>query len=120
MRAPESLHGTRIIAAPAVLDAFPVPEGLDALRFAPDELLVLGKFIHAGRESRIQEHEAGFVGWWLTQEELAHVRHHVDWPLVAGLNQGLVVGVPAKVWLGSDRSLLLVARAYAHELEARL
>ena len=76
--------------------------------------------MHDDRESLIQEDEPGFVGWWLTQEELAHVRHHVDWPLVAGLNQGLVVGVPAKVWLGSDRSLLLVARAYAHELEARL
>lgn len=120
MRAPEPLHGTRIIAAPSVLDAFPVPEELDALRFAPDELFVLGKLMHAGRESLIQEDDAGFVGWWLTDDELAHVRHHVDWPLAPGLNQGLVVGVPAKVWLGSDRSLLLVARAYAHELEARL
>jgi len=122
VRAPEDLHGTRIIAAPAVLDAVAVPGIRDVIRLAADDLFLLGnyKFIHTGPDALIQEDETGFVGWWLNPNELEHVGHHIDWPLTPGLNQGLVAGVPAKVWLGPDRCLLLVARAYAHELEARL
>jgi hypothetical protein len=74
-------------------------------------------------ESSIQEKESGFVGWWLTPEELDRVVSHIDWPLPTErpvLAQGLVAGVPAKLWLAEDRALLLCAAAYAHELEERL
>jgi hypothetical protein len=68
--------------------------------------------------------EAGFVGWWLTLDELNDaVVPHVDWPLPEdrpALAQGLVAGVPAKLWLAEDRALLLCAAAYAHELVDRL
>ena len=67
--------------------------------------------------------EVGFVGWWLTPEELDHVVTHIDWPLPTdrpALAQGLIAGVPAKLWLDEDRALLLCAAAYAHELEERL
>ena len=130
MRAPEPLHGTRFVAAPPVLDAQPsrdddaIPRTL--IRLAPDNLLVIhpGSIVVAlGDEPLIQEKEAGFVGWWLTPEELAQVVTHVDWPLPTerpALAQGLVAGVPAKLWLAEERALLLCAAAYAHELEARL
>jgi hypothetical protein len=65
----------------------------------------------------------GFVGWWLTADELAAVRHHVEWPIPEdrpALAQGLVAGVPARLWLTEERALLLVAAAYAHELQERL
>lgn len=133
MRAPEQLLGTRVVAIPAILDelaAWPepsaLPGGVTLLRLAPDDLLM----IHAGSvkaawkgESSIQETESGFVGWWLTREELEHVVAHVDWPLPAerpALAQGLIAGVPAKLWLAEDRALLLCAASYAHELEERL
>ena len=36
------------------------------------------------------------------------------------LLQGLIAGVPARLWLGEDRSLSSRAAAYAHELMERL
>ena len=130
MRAPEQLRGTRIVAAPSRLDEAMWPDfgGVPGilLRVAADDLLM----IHQGSvkaawkgESSIQERELGFVGWWLTPDELDHVVTHVDWPLPTdrpALAQGLIAGVPAKLWLAEDRALLLCAAAYAHELEERL
>ena len=77
-----------------------------------------------GNEPAIIEQDAGFVGWWLTPSELeTSVLPHVDWPLPSSrpaLAQGLVAGVPAKIWLTDDRALLLCAASYAHELAERL
>ncbi len=126
MRAPEPLHGTRFVAAPSALDALAFPDGGTLLRLAPDDLLIIhggSLMVALGDEPIIQEKESGFVGWWLTPEELDHVVTHIDWPLPTdrpALAQGLVAGVPAKLWLTEDRALLLCAAAYAHELEERL
>ena len=124
MRAPEPLPALRVVAAPEVLDDVTVVDDHPALRLASDDLLVIG----AANVQVVGEHlivdEAGFVGWWLTPDEVRkHVLPHVDWPLPTArpaLAQGLVAGVPAKLWLSEDRALLLCAAAYAHELEERL
>ena len=125
MRAPEPLHGTRVISAPAALDALTWPDGGVALRLAPDDLLVLGaEWAGLGDAAAIVEDETGFAGWWLTLDELRDVvLEHIDWPLPAvrpALAQGLIGGVPARLWLAADRALLLCAAAHAHELEERL
>jgi hypothetical protein len=125
VREPEPLVGARVVAAPDVLDALlPLPEGRVGLRFAADDLFILGKSKVIFPEPGIVEDEHGFVGWWLTPDELAeHVLPHLEWPLPAtrpALAQGLVAGVPAKIWLTEDRALLLCAAAYAHELVERL
>ena len=131
MRAPDRLHGFRFVASASALDAFrlpgegELPGGFEVLRLAPDDLFVVGPgtFAWAG-EPAIVERETGFVGWWLTLEELYdNIMEHIDWPLpeaLPALAQGLVAGVPAKLWLMNDRALLLCAAAYAHELEERL
>jgi hypothetical protein len=123
VRAPEALRGTRVVASSQVLDALAWPDGVAALRLAGDDLFALGA-TNPQVADAIAEEEAGFVGWWLTLEELHdHVLEHVDWPLPAtrpALAQGLIAGVPAKLWLTQDRALLLCAAAYAHELEERL
>ena len=124
MRAPEPLPALRVVAAPEVLDVVTVVDDHPALRLASDDLLVIG----AASVQVVGEHlivdEAGFVGWWLTPDEVReHVLPHVDWPLPTArpaLAQGLVAGVPAKLWLAEDRALLLCAAAYLHELEERL
>jgi hypothetical protein len=111
------------VAAGAVLDAVAVPEGHGALRLAADELFVLGKFKLIDDEPLIEEEEHGFVGWWLTPGELAEVADHVEWTIPSTrpvLAQGLIAGVPARLWLTDDRALLLCAAAYAHELVERL
>jgi hypothetical protein len=126
VRAPEQLRGTRFVAAPAALDGLASPGDGALLRLAPDDLLIIQSgslMVALGDEPIVQEKESGFVGWWLTPEELDHVVTHIDWPLPTerpALAQGLVAGVPAKLWLAEDRTLLLCAAAYAHELEERL
>ena len=124
MRAPEPMRGARMVAAPAVLDAMSGPDGVIMLRLAPDDLLLIthASFAFIG-EPAIVEPEAGLMGWWLTPDEFEAVLEHVEWPLPTArpaLAQGLIAGVPAKLWLTDDRSLLLCAAAYAHELEERL
>lgn len=123
MRAPEPLSGVRVVAAPPALDGLEWPDGVVALRLAGDDLFAVGA-AKAELADAIVEDERGFVGWWLTLEELdGLVLEHVDWALPArwpALAQGLIGGVPAKLWLTNDRVLLFAAAAYAHELEERL
>lgn len=123
MRAPERLAGVRVVAAQAALDALAWPDGVAALRLAPDDLFAVGTTT-AEAGHAIVETEAGFVGWWLSLDELYDkVLAHVDWPIpvtLPALAQGLIAGVPAKLWITNDRALLLCAAAYAHELEERL
>ncbi len=124
MRAPERLPALRVVGALEALDEVTAPDGQPVLRVAPDELLVIGAASVEVTGEHLVVDEAGFVGWWLTPEEVREqVLPRVDWPLPTArpaLAQGLVAGVPAKLWLTEDRALLLCAAAYAHELEERL
>jgi hypothetical protein len=124
VRAPEPLAALRVVAAAEALDDLAPPDEHPMLRLAADELLLIGAASVEVTGENLVVDEAGFVGWWLTPEELREqVVPHVDWPLPTArpaLAQGLVAGVPAKLWLAEDRALLLCAAAYAHELEERL
>ena len=124
MRAPEPINALRVVASPQALDDLDWTDDVVALRLAPDDVLAVGAASVQLAGEHIIVDEAGFVGWWLTPEEVtAAVRPHVDWPIPTerpALAQGLVAGVPAKLWLAEDRALLLCAAAYAHELEERL
>jgi hypothetical protein len=121
----EPLHGLRVVTSQEALDTAPWTDRVVVLRFAPDDAMILGETtLDLSGESAIVVDEAGFVGCWLSTQELAdHVLPHVDWSLPDErpvLAQGLVAGVPAKLWLTTDQSLLLCAAPYAHELSERL
>ena len=124
MRAPEPLPALRVVAAADVLDQLVAPAEQPLLRLASDDVLLIGAASVEVTGEHLVVDEAGFVGWWLTPDELREqVVPHVDWPLPTArpaLAQGLVAGVPAKLWLAEDRALLLCAAAYAHELQERL
>jgi hypothetical protein len=124
VRAPEPIRALRVVASPQVLDGLAWPDAVAALRLAPDDLLAVGAASVEVAGEHLVVDEAGFVGWWLTADEVTEtVLPHVDWPLPTArpaLAQGLVAGVPARLWLAQDRALLLCAAAYAHELEERL
>ena len=125
MRAPEPINALRVVAREAALDGLSWPDGAAVLRLAAGDLLVIGAAsVELAEEAAIVEDERGFVGWWLTPDEVREqVMPHVEWALPTArpaLAQGLIGGVPAKLWLGEDRTLLLCAAAYAHELEERL
>jgi hypothetical protein len=119
----ERLHGLRVVANPAALDAARWQGSeVAVLRFAPDDAFGLGAVgVEVDDEHAIVESEAGYVGAWLPLDDLLR---HIEWSLPAGrpaLAQGAIASVPAKLWLTGDRdALLLTAAAYADELAERL
>jgi hypothetical protein len=120
----ERLHGLRVVADPAALDAarWHGPGEVTVLRLAPDDVFVIGaETVEVDDEHAIVELEAGFAGAWLPVDA---IKHHLEWPLPTerpALAQGAVAQVPARVWLPDDGDALLVtAAAYADELASRL
>ena len=125
MLALEPLKGLRVVTSSEALDTAPWTDRVVMLRFAPDDAMILGaSTLDVSGESAIVVDEAGYVGCWLSAQELTdHVLPQVDWSLPDErpvLAQGLVAGVPAKLWLTNHHSLLLCAAPYAHELSERL
>ena len=129
MLALDTLHGIRVVASPAVIDAAVWPDNTTVLRLAPDDVFVIGATVeHAAgiadsEPDAIIVGESGFVGCWLHNDALADVATHIEWHLPThrpAFAQGYVAGVPAKLWLTDDHALLLCASPYAHELSERL
>ena len=123
MPALEPLRGIRVVADPAAIDALvgALPARTTAVRFAPDEVLVLGvASVNLDDSSAIVEDETGYVA--LTVER-AVAERHIEWalPAVGAVGQGSIAGVPAKItWLPDGRAWIVTQAAYAHELASRL
>ena len=123
MFAPEPLVATRIAAAPAALDALPLPDDAAALRLAPDDLLVLAEVTSAADDpDAIVVPDPGWAGAWLPAADAAELlARHAEWPAPAeGLAQGALAGVPVKVLAAADRTLILVPLPFAAELAERV
>jgi hypothetical protein len=123
VRAPELLHGLRVVATPAAIDGILLPADGVVLRIAPDDAVVVGAAAMAVDDPHaIVEHEYAFVYWRLTPAEFAPITHRIEWPLPdpGQLGQGLIAGVPAKIMIALDHVLLVVSAGLAHELIERL
>jgi hypothetical protein len=123
VRAPDQLHGLRVVATPAALDAVELPDGATMLRIAPDDAIVAGAAtLTLDDPFAIVEPEYAFVQWRLTPAEFEPVTNHIEWPIpdIGHLGQGLIAGVPAKVLIATDHVLLVVSAGLAHELSERL
>ncbi len=128
MRAPEQLHGLRVVAKPAALDALTPGSGTPSearliLRIAPDDAIVTGTAtLTVDDPFAIVEPEYAFVHWRLTPAEFGEISRHIEWPLPAAdqLGQGLIAGVPAKILITTDHVLLVVSAGLGHELIERL
>jgi hypothetical protein len=123
VRAPELLHGLRVVAKPAALDAAELAHGATMLRIAPDDAIIAGaSALTLDDTFAIVEPEYAFVCWRLTPGEFGDVTHHIEWPLPAPgrLGQGLIAGVPAKIVIAPDHVLMVVSAGLAHELVERL
>jgi len=125
----ERLRGIRVVANPAALEAARWVGGslpVTVIRFAADDAFALGaQRVEVRDEHAIVEDEIGYVGAWLSPSELADlVVPRLEWPLPVerpALAQGLVAGVPAKLWIGADGgALLITAAAFGEELAGRL
>lgn len=124
MPALERLHGTRVVAEPAAIDAMAaaLPPSTVVIRSAADDAFAIGVTRPAvGDPHAIVEDEPGFVGGWCA---IADVARHLEWALPTErpvLAQGSVAGVPAKLWIvDDDRVLLVTAASYATVLAERL
>jgi hypothetical protein len=119
----EPLRGIRVVAHAAVLDAMveALPARTTALRFAPDEVLVLGvASVNLDDPHAIVVDETGYVAFTV---ERAVAERHIEWalPAVGAVGQGSIAGVPAKLsWLPDGRAWIVTQAAYAHELADRL
>jgi hypothetical protein len=123
------LEAWRVVALPAALDAAARDEEA-MIRVANDEALFLcddcPDHIGLADPSAIVVSDDGWCGSWMSM--LAFVSlcaHAIDYPIPTArpvVMQGLIAGVPAKVWLRDDDEdvLLFVQAAFAHELTARL
>lgn len=122
----QRIPGTRIVATPAALDAASWPAGALALRVAPDEIFVTDTVApeSVADPYAIVVTDAGFAGIWLSTEQgLNFLEHHCEWRLPdprPAFAQGMVAGLPMKLWFEQDRLLLLVPAPYSSDLEARL
>ena len=124
MPALDRLHGLRVVADPAALDAARWHGATTSRSSAsppttPSPSAPTG--VDVDDEHAIVESEPGFAGAWLPVDAVAH---HVEWSLPTerpALAQGAVAQVPARVWLPDDGdALLITAAAYADELASRL
>ena len=124
------LEATRVVAAPAALDALtaeaPWRGDVLALRIAADELLVTAppEFDVPGEPHAIVRRETGFSCVWLDAADAERfLDRECDWKRPAGrptLAQGEVAGVPVKLWFETERTLLLLPAPFGAALQRRL
>jgi hypothetical protein len=123
------IAATRIVAQPDALDAADIPQSSLALRFAADELFVTPPLqdesvILAHDPHAIVINEGGFAGIWLDNKTAANfLQRHCTWEVPNGrpaFAQGVVAGIPTKLWLEDDQVLFIVPAPYAHDFAKRM
>lgn len=125
MPAPERLDAKRIVASEAALAGAGWDSETIVMRIAPDEALVLGPMPDSFLDPHaIVEDEEGFVGARLTRRELdSWMERESEWRLPPGTDsftQGMVAGLPVKVWVAGEHGMVVTRVSLAAELEARL
>ena len=126
MPALERFTGTRIVALPRAIDAAVWPDGTLAFRLAPDEVLVTPALNVTALDDphAIVELETGFSAGWLDHvAAIDLLERECDWELPQerpAFAQGIVAGLPVKVWFERDRVLFIVASPFAADLMERL
>jgi len=124
--APERFTGTRIVASAPSIDAAAWPEGALVFRLAPDEALVTAAVTSSAINDphAIVERETGFSSVWLDHVTAIDVlERECGWELPQerpAFAQGIVAGLPVKVWFERDRVLFIVASPFAVDLAERL
>lgn len=122
----QRISGTRIVATPVALDAATWPAASLALRIAPDEVFVTGTVAAevVADPDAIVVADAGFAGTWLEMAQgLDFLERHCEWRLPEqrpAFAQGMVAGLPMKLWFEPERVLLLVPAPYSTDLEVRM
>lgn len=120
------IQGTRIVATPAALNAARWPSDVLVLRLAADEAFVAATVTAdaIADPHAIVVPDGGFAGLWLpTAEALDFLERSCEWEVPHArptFAQGMVAGLPVKLWLEEERVLFVVAAPYATDLQERL
>ncbi len=122
----ERLFTTRIVATQAALDAALWPAGHLVLRTAADEVLITPPLHGATVDDpdAIVLADGGFFASWLAAEQaLAFLERECEWELPQtrpAFAQGMVAGLPMKLWLETARVLLIVPAPFAADFAERV
>lgn len=126
MPALNRLDATRIVATADALNSAAWPAGTLALRFAPDEVLVMPPIatVELNDPHAIVFADGGYAGVWLpAADALDFLERTCEWELPharPAFAQGAVADIPTKLWLEEERVLFVVPAPYAADFEERL
>lgn len=120
------IRGTRIVATPAALDMARWPSEALVLRIAADEAFVTATVTADAIDDphAIVAPDGGFVGIWLPAAEARDfLERTCEWEAPhtrPAFAQGMVAGLPVKLWLEAERVLFVVPTPYATDFQERL
>jgi hypothetical protein len=114
-----------VVAQPEALDRMTPPEDGLILRLAPDDVLITGGGdVAVDDPHALIQDETGFSAMALTEAQILDVLGRcASWEPPAGrpcLAQGMVAGLPVRIWIDHGQGLVIVPTPLAHELEERL
>ena len=114
-----------IVATSAALDSLTLPNDVRVLRIAPDEAYLFPQTaVSLDDEWAIVKADSGWAGVWIEMETAVSILVHTcEWELPTerpALAQGLVAGIPSKIWFAESKVLLLVPASLASEMEERV
>ncbi len=123
MRGRSRVDAFRVAATPTSLDEAVWPSESLVLRTAADEVLVIGSDAPTVSDPHaVVIDDTGWERFEISAIEGPSVMAHLAaWPAPSeGFAQGAMAGVPAKVVVGPDRWLIVVASAMADDFAVRL
>jgi len=118
---PEILPAQRVVALPGALDSATWPSTAVVMRLAPDEVLVVGGSVPPLDDpDALIEPEDGFVGVDSRRDDIREwMSREAEWEIPASgqcFAQGMVAGLPVKIWADGGRALVLTRASLRHTL----
>lgn len=122
---PEILPAQRAVAEPGALDSATWPSTVVVMRLAPDEVLVVGGSVPPLDDPHaLIEPEEGFVGVDSGRADIREwMSREAEWEIPASgrcFAQGVVAGLPVKIWADGDRAVVVTRASLRHDLAERL
>ena len=121
----DRMAATRIVSTPAALDAMTTPDDVVVMRVAADEVFIFPPTeVTVDDEWAIIKQDSYLAGAWISAEESDRILLHLcEWEVPSArptFAQGMVAGIPCKLWLETDRTLIMVPAPYVAEMEERI
>ena len=121
----ERIVGTRVVASENAIDRAVFEAGAIVMRFAPDDLFVIGDGnVVVDDPYAIIREDSGWVGVWIGADLAeAFLVSTCDWPRPTerpAFVQGMVAQLAVKLYFMSDRTLIMVPAPLEADLRERL